>query len=104
MINEFNFFERQIETIFDSQKPPIGNYLKGIDVSEYQGIINWRKVKSNQKIDSLSFANAPTDDRNLPDLHFALYKTVVVFDHVAKVVHVIHNAIDLEGENEFAWD
>ena len=49
------FFERQIETIFDSQKPPIGNYLKGIDVSEYQGIINWRKVKSNQKIDSLSF-------------------------------------------------
>lgn len=49
------FFERQIECIFDNQKPPIGNYLKGIDVSEYQGIINWKKVKSNQTIDSLSF-------------------------------------------------
>ena len=56
------------------------------------------------EIEALSFENAPKDDRNLPDLHFALYKTVVVFDHVAKVVHVIHNAIDLEGENEIAWD
>ena len=49
------FFEKQIEIIFDNQKAPIGNYLRGIDVSEYQGIINWGKLKSNQKKDSLSF-------------------------------------------------
>jgi anthranilate synthase component 1 len=52
--------------------------------------------------ESLPFCNAPSDDRALPDLHFALYKTVVVFDHVAKVVHVIHNALTKEGEGT-AW-
>jgi anthranilate synthase component 1 len=41
----------------------------------------------------LPFSSAPEDDRNLPDLHFALYRTVVVFDHVAKIVHVVHNAM-----------
>ena len=49
------FFQRQIENIFESQNPPIGDYLKGIDVSEYQGIINWKTIKNNQKTDSLSF-------------------------------------------------
>ncbi len=49
------FFQRQIENIFESQNPPIGDYLKGIDVSEYQGIINWKTIKNNQKNDSLSF-------------------------------------------------
>ena len=49
------FFQRQIENIFENQNPPIGDYLKGIDVSEYQGIINWKTIKSNQKNDSLSF-------------------------------------------------
>ncbi len=52
------------------------------------------------EIDVLPFSSAPDDDRNLPDLHFALYKTVVVFDHVAKVVHVVHNALDDESWEE----
>ncbi len=52
---------------------------------------------------AIPFESAPKDDRNLPDLHFALYKTVVVFDHVAKVVHVIHNAMLTEGGNEAEW-
>ncbi|MCA9282157.1 MAG: anthranilate synthase component I [Phycisphaeraceae bacterium] len=41
----------------------------------------------------LSFAGAPPDDRNLPDLHFGFYDRVVVFDHVDKVVHVVVLAI-----------
>ena len=45
------------------------------------------------EIEVLPFASAPDDDRGLPDLHFALYKTIVVFDHVAKIAHVIHNAM-----------
>ncbi len=49
------------------------------------------------EIDMLPFSNAPKDDRNLPDLHMALYRTVVVFDHVAKIVHVIHNAMHDEN-------
>jgi len=45
------------------------------------------------EIEVLPFSSAPEDDRNLPDLHMALYQTVVVFDHVAKIIHVIHNAL-----------
>jgi anthranilate synthase component 1 len=45
------------------------------------------------EVSSLPFSSAPLDDRKLPDLHFALYQTVIVFDHVAKVIHVIHNSI-----------
>jgi anthranilate synthase component 1 len=41
----------------------------------------------------LPFAAAPPDDRRLPDLHFAFYTTVVVFDHATKLVHVVHLAI-----------
>ncbi len=37
----------------------------------------------------LGFAGAPEDDRELPDMHFALYDGVVAFDHVAKLVHVV---------------
>ncbi|KAL8462953.1 hypothetical protein ACS0TY_033819 [Phlomoides rotata] len=38
----------------------------------------------------LPFSKAPTDDRNLPDIHLGLYDDVIVFDHVDKKVHVIH--------------
>jgi anthranilate synthase component 1 len=33
--------------------------------------------------------NAPEDDRGLPDLDFAFYHTLVVFDHVAKTISII---------------
>lgn len=56
------------------------------------------------EIEALPFSSAPCDDRSLPDVHFALYKTVVVFDHVAKVVHVIHNSIDNGETSEQQWD
>lgn len=51
------------------------------------------------ELDSLPFDDAPKDDRLLPDLHFGLYRDVVVFDHVVKVIYVVH-WIDLE---EGAW-
>ena len=34
----------------------------------------------------------PEDDRNLPDMSFALYRTMVIFDHVSKTVKVVANA------------
>ena len=37
----------------------------------------------------LTFEHAPVDDRQLPDLHMALYGRVLVFDHVGKTVHLI---------------
>ena len=42
--------------------------------------------------------DAPTDDRNLPDLLFGLYDTMVVFDHVNKTILVISHAhVDADG-------
>ncbi len=55
------------------------------------------------EIEALPFSGASCNDRALPDLHFALYKTVVVFDHVAKVVHVIHNVIKADATAEQEW-
>jgi anthranilate synthase component 1 len=42
--------------------------------------------------DKLPFARAPRDDRTLPDVDFAYYDGVVIFDHVAKCVHVVELA------------
>lgn len=50
------------------------------------------------ELKSLPFSSAPKDDRNLPDLHFGLYRDVIVFDHVAKVVYVMH-WVDLAKDN-----
>ena len=42
--------------------------------------------------DKLPFQRAPRDDRGIPDLHFGLYRDIVVFDHVAKTMHAIVSA------------
>ena len=57
-----------------------------------------------KELDSLPFDTAPSDDRNLPDIHMALYRTVVVFDHVAKIAHVIHNSMPNSDDADTAWD
>lgn len=44
--------------------------------------------------------NVPHDDRQLPDLSFALYDTMVVFDHIRKVVLVIALADTSRGDLE----
>jgi anthranilate synthase component 1 len=36
--------------------------------------------------------DGPGDDRNLPDLSFGLYRTMVIFDHVSKTIKVVSNA------------
>eukprot|EP00878_Enallax_costatus_P014962 GHUV01015666.1.p1 GENE.GHUV01015666.1~~GHUV01015666.1.p1 ORF type:complete len:481 (+),score=153.14 GHUV01015666.1:575-2017(+) len=37
----------------------------------------------------IPFSAAPEDDRNLPDMHLALYNDVVVFDQATKLIYVI---------------
>ncbi len=45
--------------------------------------------------------DAPQDDRQLPDLLFALYDTLVAFDHVNKTILVMSHAhIDSDGVDE----
>jgi anthranilate synthase component 1 len=54
--------------------------------------------------DKLPFSSAPQDDRNLPDLHFGLYRQVAVFDHVEKVLYAISHVVLEEHESiESAW-
>lgn len=47
---------------------------------------------------------APKDDRNLPDLLFGLYETMVVFDHVYKTIKVVANARTDQGHLEDVYD
>ena len=37
----------------------------------------------------LPFETAPKDDRNLPDMHLALYTDTVLFDHATKLAYVV---------------
>jgi anthranilate synthase component 1 len=37
----------------------------------------------------IPFSAAPEDDRNLPDMHLALYNDTIVFDQATKLVYVI---------------
>lgn len=37
----------------------------------------------------LPFESAPINDRNLPDMHLALYTEAVVFDHATKLAYVV---------------
>ena len=52
----------------------------------------------------LTFDAAPHDDRNLPDLHFGLYRETAVFDHVDKTVHVtVWVQVDEHEDAVDAW-
>ena len=55
--------------------------------------------------DALPFAEAPKDDRELPDLHFGLYRSLLIFDHVDKQLHlVVHVDPSEHASAEAAWD
>ncbi|MCP3902101.1 MAG: anthranilate synthase component I [Planctomycetes bacterium] len=55
--------------------------------------------------EKLPFAEAPHDDRNLPDLHFGLYRRTAIFDHVRKVLYAINHAVlDEHASVDEAYD
>ena len=43
--------------------------------------------------EKLPFTTAPGDDRDLPDMHFCLYRQIAIFDHVEKVLYAIHHVL-----------
>lgn len=49
--------------------------------------------------EKLGFATAPTDDRRLPDLSFAFYDRVVVFDSVEKLVYLVRLVVLSPGDD-----
>ncbi len=55
--------------------------------------------------EKLPFSAAPGDDRHLPDMHFCLYRDVAVFDHVEKILHVVHHVLLNDHESvDAAYD
>ena len=51
------------------------------------------------------FPRLPLDDRNLPDMHFGLYRDLLIFDHVDKLLYlVVHVAVSEHESPEAAWD
>ncbi len=55
--------------------------------------------------EKLPFASAPPDARDLPDLHFGLYRQVGVFDHVRKVLYAVNWVrYDEHDSVDAAWD
>ena len=49
--------------------------------------------------EKLPFSSAPHDDRDLPDMHFSLYREVGVFDHARKVLYAIVHVITDDYES-----
>ncbi len=82
-----------VRTLLGSAKPASASACASLALPEcfIGGIVGFASFDSVRYLepDSLPFARAPRDDRGLPDLHFGLYREVVVFDHVTKTVHAI---------------
>lgn len=53
-------------------------------IGGWVGYFSYDTVRYVEK-KKLPFSSAPTDDRNLADIHLGLYDDVIVFDHVEKV-------------------
>jgi len=67
---------------------PEGSRLPAAPLGGWFGYAAYDAVRYSEP-DKLPFEGAPPDDRDLPDLHFALYDQVAVFDHVEKVIYAV---------------
>lgn len=63
--------------------------LPNVFCGGWVGFFSYDTVRYTEK-KKLPVEKAPVDDRQLPDIHLGLYKDVIVFDHVSKIVFVLH--------------
>ncbi|KAF8018844.1 hypothetical protein BT93_H3666 [Corymbia citriodora subsp. variegata] len=75
--------------IMEGWKPQMIDELPEAFCGGWVGYFSYDTVRYVEKR-KLPFCSAPSDDRNLPDVHLGLYDDVVVFDHVEKKAYVIH--------------
>uniref|UniRef100_A0A224X8T3 anthranilate synthase n=1 Tax=Hypericum kalmianum TaxID=473045 RepID=A0A224X8T3_9ROSI len=75
--------------IMDAWNPYIDEELPECFCGGWVGYFSYDTVRYVEK-KKLPFADAPPDDRNLPDVHLGLYDDVIVFDHVDKKAYLIH--------------
>src|SRR4051794_9043266 len=96
------FSDKSIATYINNDEPvpaddPLGllrYYLKGIRVAKMPelppfvgGAVGYAGYDTVRYVENLP--NAPTDDRKLPDLSFAFYDHIIVFDNVQKTAIVV---------------
>jgi anthranilate synthase component 1 len=72
--------------------------LPGCVLGGWFGYASYDSVRYAEP-EKLGWRAAPEDDRRLPDLAFGFYDGVVVFDHVAKVVHVVQLGVVGAGDD-----
>ncbi|KAI3408292.1 Anthranilate synthase [Psidium guajava] len=75
--------------IMEGWKPQLIDELPEAFCGGWVGYFSYDTVRYVEKR-KLPFSGAPSDDRNLPDVHLGLYDDVIVFDHVEKKAYVIH--------------
>ncbi|KAI5061062.1 hypothetical protein GOP47_0023567 [Adiantum capillus-veneris] len=63
--------------------------LPNVFCGGWVGFFSYDTVRYVEK-KKLPIEKAPLDDRSLPDIHLGLYKDVVIFDHVSKMVYILH--------------
>ena len=56
------------------------------------GLVGYAGYDTIRYYEGEKLTNPPKDDRRLPDLLFALYNEMVIFDHVDKTIKVVANA------------
>jgi anthranilate synthase component 1 len=86
--NPLRELRRRVEGIRAARLPGLPPFCSGaVGYAGYDVVRYWEHLP-----------NAPPDDRNVPDLAFAFYDHMVVFDHVAKTIIVVAMArVDRSG-------
>ncbi|XP_050236536.1 anthranilate synthase alpha subunit 2, chloroplastic [Mercurialis annua] len=75
--------------MMESWTPQLVDELPQVFNGGWVGYFSYDTVRYVEK-KKLPFADAPPDDRNLPDVHLGLYEDVMIFDHLEKKAYLIH--------------
>ena len=91
------FIPRAISAHFHLELPP---QAPGASLPQafLGGWVGYAAYDSVRWAEPEKLSSPPADDRRLPDMQFALYDGVVIFDHVDKLVHVVQLALCEPGE------
>jgi anthranilate synthase component 1 len=79
--------------------PPVKSRRDALPSAFLGGWVGYAAYDTVRYAEPGKLNHPPKDDRDLPDLHFAFYDGVVIFDSVDKLVHVVQIAM-LEPSDE----
>ena len=101
-IQQLGAAERKFDTLdplSDLQKLiPKATYHRNKNLPAFTGgLVGYAGYDTIRYYEGEKLPNPPKDDRRLPDLLFALYGEMVIFDHVDKTIKVVGNADLTQG-------